>query len=93
MRQTRAIEFSTGLFALLGFAALFFLTTQITNREIRFGDAGYRLVAKFENDASVPSSASVTNIRGVEVVVGAVGRWRPRRRPSATRSSRPASSA
>ena len=60
MRQTRAIEFSTGLFALLGFAALFFLTTQITNREIRFGDAGYRLVAKFENVGSLKVGAPVS---------------------------------
>ena len=34
MRPTRTVEFSTGLFVLLGFAALFFLVTQITNREL-----------------------------------------------------------
>ena len=34
MRSNRAVEFSTGLFVLLGFAALFFLVTQITNREL-----------------------------------------------------------
>lgn len=60
MRQTRAIEFSTGLFALLGFAALFFLTTQITNREIRFGESGYRLIAKFENVGSLKVGAPVS---------------------------------
>ncbi len=60
MRQTRAIEFSTGLFALLGFAALFFLTTQITNREIRFGDSAYRLIAKFENVGSLKVGAPVS---------------------------------
>ena len=60
MRQTRAIEFSTGLFALLGFAALFFLTTQITNREISFGESGYRLVAKFENVGSLKVGAPVS---------------------------------
>ena len=43
MRQTRAIELGTGLFVLLGFAALFFLITQITSREFGFGDGGYRL--------------------------------------------------
>ena len=43
MRQTRAIELGTGLFVLLGFAALFFLVTQITNREFGLGDDGYRL--------------------------------------------------
>ncbi len=30
MRQTRAVEFGTGLFALLGIAAIFFLATQTT---------------------------------------------------------------
>jgi phospholipid/cholesterol/gamma-HCH transport system substrate-binding protein len=34
MRSTRAVEISTGLFVLLGFAALLFLVTQITNREL-----------------------------------------------------------
>jgi phospholipid/cholesterol/gamma-HCH transport system substrate-binding protein len=59
MRQTRAIEFSTGLFALLGFAALFFLVTQITNREIRFGETGYRLLAKFDNIGGLKIGAPV----------------------------------
>lgn len=60
MRQTRAIEFSTGLFALLGFAALFFLTTQITNREISFGASGYRLIAKFDNVGGLKVGAPVS---------------------------------
>jgi len=59
MRQTRAIEFSTGLFALLGFAALFFLVTQITNRDIRFGESGYRLLAKFDNIGGLKVGAPV----------------------------------
>lgn len=59
MRQTRAIEFSTGLFALLGFAALFFLTTQITNRDISFGESGYRLLAKFDNIGGLKVGAPV----------------------------------
>jgi phospholipid/cholesterol/gamma-HCH transport system substrate-binding protein len=53
MRATRAIELGTGLFVLLGFAALFFLVTQITNREIGFGDGGYRLTAGFEQIESI----------------------------------------
>jgi phospholipid/cholesterol/gamma-HCH transport system substrate-binding protein len=72
MRQTRAIEFSTGLFALLGFAALFFLLTQITNREVRIGDAGYHLLAKFENIGSLkvgsPVSMSGVTIGRVEKI-------------------------
>ena len=56
MRQTRAIELGTGLFVLLGFAALFFLITQITSREFGFGDGGYRLTAMFEQvGASLPA--------------------------------------
>src|SRR5262245_38462050 len=60
MRQTRAVEFSTGLFALLGFAALFFLVTQITNREVHFGQAGYSLLAKFDNIGSLKVGAPVS---------------------------------
>ena len=41
MQANRAIEISTGLFVLLGLAAVFFMVTQITNREITFGDGGY----------------------------------------------------
>jgi len=48
MRQTRAIELGTGLFVLLGFAALFFLVTQITSREFGLGESGYRLTATFD---------------------------------------------
>ena len=33
MRQSRAIDVSTGLFVLLGLAAIIFLVTQISNRE------------------------------------------------------------
>ena len=66
MRQTRAIEFSTGLFALLGFAALFFLVTQITNRDISFGDSGYRLLAKFDNIGGLKVGAPVA-MAGVTV--------------------------
>ena len=48
MIQTRAIELGTGLFVLLGFAALFFLVTQITSREFGLGEGGYRLTASFD---------------------------------------------
>lgn len=66
MRQTRAIEFSTGLFALLGFAALFFLVTQITSRDISFGESGYRLLAKFDNIGGLKVGAPVA-MAGVTV--------------------------
>lgn len=60
MRQTRAIELGTGLFVLLGFAALFFLVTQITNREFGLGDGGYRLVASFEQVGGLKPGAPVS---------------------------------
>lgn len=60
MRPTRAIELGTGLFVLLGFAALFFLVTQITNREIGLGDRGYRLAASFEQVGGLKPGAPVS---------------------------------
>jgi phospholipid/cholesterol/gamma-HCH transport system substrate-binding protein len=72
MRQTRAIELGTGLFVLLGFAALFFLVTQITNREFGLGDGGYRLSASFEQvgglKAGAPVSMSGVTIGRVETI-------------------------
>jgi phospholipid/cholesterol/gamma-HCH transport system substrate-binding protein len=66
MRQTRAIELGTGLFVLLGFAALFFLITQITSREFGLGDAGYRLTAMFEQVGGLKPGAPVS-MSGVRV--------------------------
>ena len=60
MRQTRAIELGTGLFVLLGFAALFFLVTQITNREFGLGGGGYRLLASFEQVGGLKPGAPVS---------------------------------
>ena len=60
MRQTRAIEFGTGLFVLLGFSALFFLVTQITNRQFGLGDGGYRLTASFEQVGGLKPGAPVS---------------------------------
>lgn len=60
MRQTRAIELGTGLFVLLGFSALFFLVTQITNREFGLGAGGYRLSAAFEQIGGLKPGAPVS---------------------------------
>ncbi len=60
MHQTRAIELGTGLFVLLGFAALFFLVTQITNRQYGLGDEGYRVVASFEQIGGLKPGAPVS---------------------------------
>lgn len=66
MRQTRAVEIGTGLFVLLGFAALFFLVTQITNRQLSLGDSGYRLEAHFDNVGGLKPGAPVS-MAGVTV--------------------------
>lgn len=65
--QLRATEIVTGLFVLLGFAALFFLVTQITNRDFTLNNkAGYALVANFENIGSLKVGAPVS-MSGVTV--------------------------
>jgi phospholipid/cholesterol/gamma-HCH transport system substrate-binding protein len=66
MRQTRAIEIGTGLFVLLGFAALFFLVTQITSREFGLGDSGYRLTATFDQVGGLKPGAPVS-MSGVRI--------------------------
>ena len=60
MRATRTVEISTGLFVLLGFASLFFLVTQITNRELSVGDNSYEVRAQFENVGSLKPGAAVS---------------------------------
>jgi phospholipid/cholesterol/gamma-HCH transport system substrate-binding protein len=66
MRPTRTVEFSTGLFVLLGFAALFFLVTQITSRELSANGKSYEVVAMFENIGSLKPGAAVS-MAGVTV--------------------------
>ena len=65
MRANRTVEMSTGLFVLLGFAALFFLVTQISNREVSV-NGGYRLFARFENIGGLKKGAPVA-MAGVTV--------------------------
>jgi len=60
MQKTRAIELGTGLFVLLGFAALFFLVTQITSREFGLGEGGFRLTAMFEQVGGLKPGAPVS---------------------------------
>jgi len=59
MQQTRSVELGTGLFALLGFAALFFLVTQTTGSSSFGGDETYEVTARFENVGSLKSRAPV----------------------------------
>lgn len=59
MKQNRATELGTGMFVLLGFAALFFLVIQLTNRDVSFGNPGYHLTAKFQNIGGLKVGAKV----------------------------------
>lgn len=65
MKPQRALEVSTGLFVVLGFAALIFLTTQLPNSGLRMGgEQGYRISAKFDNvgDLKVGSAVSMAGV-------------------------------
>ena len=67
MRPSRTIDLSTGLFVLLGFAAILFLVTQITNREFSLGrGTAYRVNAQFENVGGLKPGAPVS-MSGVTV--------------------------
>ena len=60
MRPSRTIDLSTGLFVLLGFAAILFLVTQITNREFSLGGSAYRLQAQYDNIGGLKVGAPVS---------------------------------
>ena len=68
MRATRTLEVGTGLFVLLGFAALFFLTTQLPSSGLRLGGAtaAYHLTAEFDNVGDLKTGSPVT-MAGVRV--------------------------
>lgn len=60
MQQTRSVELGTGLFVLLGFAALFFLTTQTTGEKTFGGNRSYEVYASFDNVGSLKLRAPVS---------------------------------
>jgi phospholipid/cholesterol/gamma-HCH transport system substrate-binding protein len=65
MKSQRALEIGTGLFVLLGFAALVFLTTQLPNSGLKMGGVdGYRVTARFDNvgDLKVGSAVSMAGV-------------------------------
>ena len=67
MRKSRTLDLGTGSFVLLGFAALFFLTTQTTSRGISFASPPhYDLSAKFDNIGDLKVGAPVS-MSGVEM--------------------------
>jgi phospholipid/cholesterol/gamma-HCH transport system substrate-binding protein len=66
--KTRSLEIGTGLFVLLGFAALAFLTTQLpgTSLKISGEEAGYQVTAKFDNIGDLKEGSPVT-MAGVRI--------------------------
>jgi phospholipid/cholesterol/gamma-HCH transport system substrate-binding protein len=67
-QSMRSVEIGTGLFALLGFAALGFLTTQLpgSGLQLTHAAASYPIVAKFDNIGGLKVGAPVT-MSGVRV--------------------------
>jgi phospholipid/cholesterol/gamma-HCH transport system substrate-binding protein len=67
MRRASSLNLGTGTFVVLGFAALFFLTTQTTSRGLSFGSPPhYDLTAKFDNVGDLRVGAPVS-MSGVEI--------------------------
>jgi phospholipid/cholesterol/gamma-HCH transport system substrate-binding protein len=67
-RANRTLELGTGLFVLLGFAALAFLTTQLPGSGLKLqgSTAGYNVTAKFDNIGDLKVGAPVT-MAGVRI--------------------------
>jgi phospholipid/cholesterol/gamma-HCH transport system substrate-binding protein len=68
MKNERSLEIGTGLFVLLGFAALAFLTTQLPGSKLGLlsQPAGYEVTARFENVGDLQAGAPVS-MAGVKV--------------------------
>ncbi|MEM7281139.1 MAG: outer membrane lipid asymmetry maintenance protein MlaD [Pseudomonadota bacterium] len=66
MRQSRGIEFGTGVFMLLGIGALLFLTTQTANIDAYGSGEGYEVTARF-NHVGTLKVRSPVSISGVTV--------------------------
>jgi phospholipid/cholesterol/gamma-HCH transport system substrate-binding protein len=66
--NTRTLELGTGLFVLLGFAALGYLTTQLPGSGVQLGgtSAGYHVTARFDNVGDLKVGAPVT-MAGVRI--------------------------
>lgn len=71
MRANRTLEVGTGLFVLLGFAALFFLSTQLPSSGLKLGGAksGFHVTADFDNigDLKIGSPVTMAGVRIGEV--------------------------
>ena len=69
MRATRSLEVGTGLFVILGLAAIIFLTTQLPSSGLKLGfgkTVGYDVTAEFDNIGSLKVGAPV-RMAGVRI--------------------------
>ncbi|MDN5864682.1 MAG: outer membrane lipid asymmetry maintenance protein MlaD [Gammaproteobacteria bacterium] len=66
MRRSFGLEIGTGLFVLLGIAAVIFLATQTTNLEALNAGATYEVNASFTNVGGLNAGAPVT-LAGVKI--------------------------
>ena len=68
MAQSRSLEIGTGLFVLLGFAALIFLTTQLPGSGLHLGSGApsYAVTAEFDDIGGLKIGAPVT-MAGVRI--------------------------
>ena len=68
MQSNRSLEIGTGLFVLLGFTALAFLTTQLPGSSLRIkgGDSGYKVLAAFDNIGDLKEGSPVT-VEGIAI--------------------------
>jgi phospholipid/cholesterol/gamma-HCH transport system substrate-binding protein len=68
MKNERSLEIGTGLFVLLGFAALVFLTTQLPGSKLSVFDksGGYAITARFDNVGDIQAGAPVS-MGGVKI--------------------------
>lgn len=66
--SSRSVDFGTGLFVLLGFAALGFLTTQLpaSGLKLRRSGESYDVIAKFDNIGGLKVGAPVS-MAGVDI--------------------------
>jgi phospholipid/cholesterol/gamma-HCH transport system substrate-binding protein len=62
MRPNRGIEIGTGLFVILGFVSLLFLTTQLPSSGLKLAHtkAGYHITAAFDNVGDLKVGSPVT---------------------------------
>lgn len=62
MRTNRTLEIGTGMFVLLGFAALFFLTTQLPSSGLKLSSpkTGFHVTAAFDNIGDLKVGSPVT---------------------------------